>query len=81
MTYLQLGRQDLGMIDWRRGTLAPAPLRPWVVAGDYWLELEKYRRSRLPIVHAVGFSILWLLQRVAYSWGWRTGPGRRSPRH
>lgn len=73
MTYLQLDRHATPTSEWDRKTMAPAPLSPIRIARDYWDQLGGFRSSRLPLRFVPGFSFLWLVQRVAYAWGWSAG--------
>jgi hypothetical protein len=72
MTYAQVERAGSVPASWHARSMAPASLLPAKLLRDYWMEVWRFRASRLPIRLGVAFSFLWLLQRLAYWWGWHS---------
>lgn len=72
MTYLQVDRESNHPSEWNSISMRPGALTPGRLLRDYWSELRGFQVKRLPLRFVLGFSSLWLLQRLAYSWGWRS---------
>lgn len=72
MTYLQVDRTDGQAAEWHSASMIPGPLTPGALLRDYWAELRGFQSNRIPLRLVPGFSTLWFLQRLAYSWGWRS---------